>query len=77
MRSLLAWSLMITGAVLTAYGLLIEIEIRTQIGTGLQRMLAHVFHGGTIRSYRETALLCVVVGPILATVGFFCRRPAA
>ncbi len=77
MRSLLAWSLIVAGAVMAAYGLLIELEVRAQIGTGLHRMLAHAFYGGTIRSYRETAMVCVIVGPLLVALGFFTRRPAA
>ena len=64
----------VIGAVLTAYGVWVELEVRASVGTGARRVLARMFYRDAIDEYRWFSTLCAVGGPLVILGAFLLRR---
>lgn len=66
--------LWVIGGAMTAYGVWVELEVRSTIGTGAKRFMARIFYDNAIEEYRWFSTLCCVVGPLVILGAFLLRR---
>jgi len=67
---LLALLMITAGGGLIAFGVYIELTVRTQRGSGLKRFFGNIFYSGEIDSYRTMAFHALFYAPALLILGF-------
>ncbi|MDA3962859.1 MAG: hypothetical protein PF961_18910 [Planctomycetota bacterium] len=62
------------GGALTAYGVMVEIQVRAAVGSGLYRLMAKMTSQEQIDHYRWLSQSFVVIGPLIIVGAFLLRR---
>lgn len=63
--------LILLGLGLLGYGVLVELQVRAEVGSGFYRAMAHLFYSRMIEEYRAFSRLCLVLGPGLVLLACF------
>ena len=66
--------LWLTGGVMVLYGVLVEIEVRRNVGTGVTKGLAEALFSGDIAAWRDHSAIWLVAGSLLVVVGLVVLR---
>ena len=62
--------MIISGAGMVAFGIYVELTVRSQRGTGFKRFLGNLFYSGEIDRYRSLAFHFLFYAPALLLLGF-------
>lgn len=74
LRCILGIMLLLAGAATTAYGVMVELQVRSDVGTGLRRWLAQRFYASQIDAWRSLSDQAVILGPALIILAYLLIR---